>query len=1110
MAAAIAAAEEKPSIDLESLWAAFLHLASSEAPEAAASLNQWKPDWQRLVPHVRQPYPAVALPLDPSLLPLVGPLGYLAKSGEREFSPTNFLPTLQVAGLLDRFGAEKGVSGRGPAAEGTPEGPVPVQTREPAVRLPTARPKPSPDGSPGPGGVVEALEALRNCLHQEVLGQSAALDRLIDYLQAALLRPLVPNRLRGSALVFGPQGCGKSYLVERIERWVKDQRAVLPVKRVVYLEGYLPGVFQSLRHHLEAQPEPGVLVLGEFEKYGSELRDVLLEGLSRAELQLPRHGVGDQLRPTPLHGWVVLLVGNVGARFWGRLPFKEKEILPSAEHIREALEEEAIQHRHLRSGYADGVISRAFLDRIEAFVPMCQLRYADLAEVLNREIATLTGQLRASGVDLEVDDRARELLLLGACYKRGSSARQVLRAFAEHLEAPARRLASVAGIRHVVCECTDLKFAQAMSRATPRFLVIDDEHREVRPRLAEALGGRAEVIGVPEVDEAIAVAARTPVDLVFLDMYFGGAARWRDYLSGWKRAQPDTPVVVFSGRAPTGSDRLEMDRHGGVIGFVSKELQGSEAAGELRSLVAHADWQARVRSFERAYRHGGDLVVFDVLTSADGDTGWARYSDVACLVSDGAAPGAPPPVLAESVRLELEELVDLFLDPQTRQRHGLRRPRGVLLFGPPGNGKTMVARELAGRMRCNFLAVAAKDFSSRWAGVAAERMSELFAKARVQQPCVVFVDEIDAVAPCRGEGTGGGVERDQNQTVATLLTELDGFDHDSEVFVIGATNRRDAIDPALLRPGRLDRHIEVPRPGLAERRELMARLDKSRRLGFASVDLDWASKETYGLSGAELVEVVDSAVLIALRRWRAAGQDSVFAVLPSDVRDAVDRVRYGPRAPTGSVEQRIALETRERTAWHEAGHLVARYRLSNVLPSRVSIVRRGDHGGFVRLDEEDFARLWSGMTRTGAIREIAGLLAGGRAETRRFGEHATGVSDDHRKAVWIAGRMVADWGMGSHAAAVEAHRALTVSASGDVPRQVVSSGGGGAFVTEVAAILDEAQALADKVLEDHSTALEAVVALLLEQEDVGKEPLVALLGSAQVTDEQRRSTAPRP
>lgn len=1080
VASSFARAKGNEELDLHCLWLAFLYLAKNEFDDAANAVRTHAPEVDLEMIDFPKMESVQVLPFPRELKPVFGPLGAFVKSEARACTADNFIPIIQSVLKATHFSAKDTVPENFPRTALTPTNMD--ETRPPKPSIATSQPNYSPvtpTAAKATQPLALATADLHNRLKKEVFGQGPTIDLFVESIGRAMARPKQPSRLRWSSLLFGPHGCGKSQVLSVLKKWLEDHRAALPIKQFIQIEGYLPGTFHSLRNQLRDRGEPGILVVSEIEKFNNELSNVLLEGLSSAELQLPQSNYGDQLYRTSIEGWIVLLTGNVGKRFWSRLPFREKETLPTLDQIRETLEHESIPNGHVHQK----VLNRAFLDRIETFLPFGQLRYADMMQVIDREVDNLSYEMKSKGIKLEVESFVKELVTFQASYKRAGSGRRGLVAFKQHIESPVRRL-EVEGFQgSILIECADAKFRGGMNNTSPRLMVVDDEAPSVVEKLKEVIGQRASVVGVLSIEQAVHEASKEKYDLMFLDMYFSGSPLWREYLSAWRLAYPEIPVVLFSSRVPSGNERLEIDQLGGVIGFVSKE-RTQVLLEHIQPVLEHVHWQARVREFQTAYGYGGDQIMFDcVVESREGGKALIRFDRIECVASEGRQSNTADVVLTPETQQEIDEFVKLFLDVEGRQRLGLKRPRGLLFYGPPGNGKTLIARNLANKIRCNFMAVAVSDIRSMYAGVASEKLREIFDAAQLRQPCVLFIDEIDGVFPVRSQSaSGGGVERDDNATVGAFLAMLDGFENDSEVFVIGATNRKDSIDPALLRPGRLDRHIEIGKPRLAERKKILE--SWSRRNKKARFDIDWAARETYDLSGADVMRVADDSTLVAFRSESLGLDSKDISVTDAHFREAVDRFRFGALPSNGVNRTEASEKLRARVAWHEAGHLVAQYALLGAIPDRLTIVARGDFGGYVRTSEEDSAQRFSSLslTRSSAINEIACLLAGGIAEQLQFKEHCAGVSDDRRRAWALAWRMVTEWGMGSLEAEAEMHGTIK------------NSPPGGAGTKDVTEILEEAQKIARAKLEENAVSLGRIVAAALEYEDLNSEKIRELLG----------------
>jgi cell division protease FtsH len=350
----------------------------------------------------------------------------------------------------------------------------------------------------------------------------------------------------------------------------------------------------------------------------------------------------------------------------------------------------------------------------------------------------------------------------------------------------------------------------------------------------------------------------------------------------------------------------------------------------------------------------------------------------------------------EEVKEELVEVVDFLKAPKRFTEIGARIPKGVLLVGPPGTGKTYLARAVAGEADVPFFSISGSDFVEMFVGVGASRVRDLFETAKKHSPCIVFIDEIDAVGRQRGAGLGGGHD-EREQTLNQLLVEMDGFDANEGIIVMAATNRPDILDPALLRPGRFDRQVTVGRPNIKER-EAILRLHTRNKPMEEDVDINILARQTSGFTAADLENLVNEGALLAARRdKRRVGM--------GELEESISRVIAGPAKKTrvlGDKERRLV-------AYHEAGHALVRYLLPNTdRIHMVSIVPRGSAGGMViHLPKEDRFL----MTRSEMLNIIKAMLAGRVAEELIFQDISTGAEDDLEKATNLARRMVMEYGM---------------------------------------------------------------------------------------------------
>ena len=426
-----------------------------------------------------------------------------------------------------------------------------------------------------------------------------------------------------------------------------------------------------------------------------------------------------------------------------------------------------------------------------------------------------------------------------------------------------------------------------------------------------------------------------------------------------------------------------------------------------------------------------------------------------------------------SAKEELFEVVESLRDPQRFARSGARAPRGVLLEGPPGTGKTLLARAVAGEANASFLAITASSLVEMYVGVGAARVRALFARATELAPCIVWIDEIDAVARQRSSSgaRGGGGNEERETTLNELLSAMDGFDGDRGIVVLAATNRADVLDEALLRPGRFDRRVAVALPDARERADILRVHARGKTLA-DDVDLDVVARTTPGMSGAQLENLLNEAAIRALRR-----NDTVLVA--ADVAGALERVTLG-LARDGSGRPR---DVRERVAVHETGHALVGDALDDFdAVDRVSIVPRGAGVGgvtsFVPRGEDDLP------TRAYLRAELAVLLAGRAAEALVLGEEtvSVGASSDLARARSLAERMVVEWAMGG---------SLRGAGSDRVAERTLQK-----IDADVEELLDDAYTRAVGVLNERRGALHEVVRALLDRETLTASELVALLNAS--------------
>ena len=428
----------------------------------------------------------------------------------------------------------------------------------------------------------------------------------------------------------------------------------------------------------------------------------------------------------------------------------------------------------------------------------------------------------------------------------------------------------------------------------------------------------------------------------------------------------------------------------------------------------------------------------------------------------------------QEAKEELEEIKDFLANPDRYRQMGAKIPKGVLLFGPPGTGKTLLARAVAGEAGVPFMSISGSDFVEMFVGVGAARVRDLFEQAKQTAPAIIFIDEIDAVGRHRGAGLGGGHD-EREQTLNQLLVELDGFEGNTGVIVMAATNRPDILDPALLRPGRFDRQITVDAPDVEGREAILDVHSKGKPLG-EDIDLGVLARRTPGFTGADLANLINEAALLTARKH--ASQITMV-----ELEEAIDRVISGPERKTRILSE----EERKAIAYHETGHALVGYALPNSDPvHKITIVSRGRSlGHTLALPTHDKYL----SKRSELVDRLAMLLGGRTAEELVFADPSTGASDDIEKATSIARRMVMEYGMSDELGPMQYGRPSgEVFLGRDYSRQQDYSDQVAAFIdAEVRKMINAAHEEARMILEHHSDALERMVEVLLEKETVDRQ-----------------------
>ncbi|HEU5423161.1 MAG TPA: ATP-dependent zinc metalloprotease FtsH, partial [Nitrolancea sp.] len=433
----------------------------------------------------------------------------------------------------------------------------------------------------------------------------------------------------------------------------------------------------------------------------------------------------------------------------------------------------------------------------------------------------------------------------------------------------------------------------------------------------------------------------------------------------------------------------------------------------------------------------------------------------------------------EEAKQELAEVVEFLKYPDKFAALGARIPRGVLLVGPPGTGKTLLARAVAGEAGVPFFSISGSEFVEMFVGVGASRVRDLFDQAKRNAPCIVFVDEIDAVGRQRGAGLGGSHD-EREQTLNQILVEMDGFDSTTNVIVIAATNRPDVLDPALLRPGRFDRQVVLDRPDIAGRRAI---LDvHARGKPFESeVDLEVLARQTPGFSGADLENLVNEAAILAARRNKKT-------VGLNELTEAIDRVIAGPERKSRVISERERL----MTAYHEAGHALVARMLPNADPvHKVSIVARGMMGGYTRVLPEEDRFFW---TKKQFEDQLAVFMGGHVAEELIFQEISTGAANDIERMTNLARQMVTQYGMSKRLGPLAFGRKEELVFLGREISEQRNYSEEIAFEIdkEIRELIDDAYGRAKQILTDNMDKLEAIAMLLMDRETIDGAELEAL------------------
>ncbi|MCI7554440.1 MAG: ATP-dependent zinc metalloprotease FtsH [Tenericutes bacterium] len=450
----------------------------------------------------------------------------------------------------------------------------------------------------------------------------------------------------------------------------------------------------------------------------------------------------------------------------------------------------------------------------------------------------------------------------------------------------------------------------------------------------------------------------------------------------------------------------------------------------------------------------------------------AKFSDVAGLVEE---------------KEEVAELIDFLKNPKKFQKLGARIPKGVLLVGPPGTGKTLLAKAVAGEANVPFYYISGSDFVELFVGVGASRVRDMIKQAKQSAPCLIFIDEIDAVGRQRGTGLGGGHD-EREQTLNQLLTEMDGFGANEGIIIIAATNRPDVLDPALLRPGRFDRQVTVSLPDQKER-EAILNVHARNKIFDKSVNLSNISKRTPGFSGADLENLLNEAALLAVRR-------NLPAITMAEIDEATDRVLMGP----AKVSHTITPKEKELIALHESGHAVIGMKVPDAeVVHKITIIPRGVAGGYtMMLPKEEKIAI---MTKSELLSTITGLLGGRVSEELFFGEITTGASDDFSKATKIARSMVTEYGMSDLGPVQLEQKSEGVFLGRDYNKSKNFSDAVALEIDqEVRKIMSQCYKEATRILKENEKLVRLLADTLIERETITKEEIEELVETGHISD----------
>jgi len=444
----------------------------------------------------------------------------------------------------------------------------------------------------------------------------------------------------------------------------------------------------------------------------------------------------------------------------------------------------------------------------------------------------------------------------------------------------------------------------------------------------------------------------------------------------------------------------------------------------------------------------------------------------------------------ENAKSELQETVEFLKNPQRFAQIGAKVPKGILLVGPPGTGKTLLARATAGEAGVPFFSISASEFVEMFVGVGASRVRDMFKKAKETRPSIIFIDEIDSVGRVRGAGLGGGHD-EREQTLNQLLSEMDGFEPHEEIIVVAATNRPDVLDPALLRPGRFDRHIVIDRPGWKDRKAILEVHSRNKKFS-PDVDFEKIAKGTPGMTGADLENLANEAALEAVKKGRER-------IEMRDFEEARDRVIMGSKR-----EETFTEDEKRITAYHEAGHVLVSWELPHTDPiHKVSIIPRGMAMGITQFLPEEDRHYYP---KSYLINRLCVALAGRAAEKLVFRDVSSGANDDLKNATALAEKMVAQWGMSDKVGPINFGRGEEHPFLGrDISVQKrYSESMAWLMDQEIRALILEAERKADEILLRDRASLEELSIALIKDESLDKEEVEAIINRTKGVEPLRK------